>query len=35
MDVLIWIVVIDECLNDYGYIVLGFGDVGDWMFGIK
>lgn len=34
-DVLIVIVLIDEKLNDYGYIVLGLGDVGDCMFGIK
>lgn len=34
-DVDIYIVVLDEKLNDYGYIVLGLGDVGDCLFGIK
>lgn len=35
LDVFIYIVVIDCGLNDYGYILLGLGDVGDCMFGIK
>lgn len=35
LDVDIYIVVFDEKLNEKGYIVSGFGDVGDCMFGIK
>lgn len=35
LDVEFYMVVIDEKLNDKGYIVLGFGDAGDKIFGIK
>lgn len=35
LDVLIVMVVLDDCFNEKGYIVSGFGDVGDCMFGIK
>lgn len=35
LDVLIYLVVLDEKFNEVGYIVLGFGDVGDCFFGIK
>lgn len=35
LDVLIYMVVIDEKFNEKGYIVLGLGDVGDCMYGIK
>lgn len=33
-DIEIFIVVIDEWLNEKGYILLGLGDVGDKIFGI-
>lgn len=33
-DVDIYIVVIDDCLNEKGYILFGLGDVGDKIFGI-
>ena len=32
-DVDIYIAVVDECLNDHGYIVPGLGDAGDRIFG--
>lgn len=35
LDVLIVMVLVDEWLDDYGYIVFGLGDVGDCMFGMK
>lgn len=35
LDVLIYIVLVDECLNEKGYIFSGLGDVGDKIFGIK
>lgn len=35
LDVDIYIVVFDEKLNDKVYIILGLGDVGDRLFGIK
>lgn len=35
LDVDIYIAVLDECLNEDGYIVFGLGDVGDCLFGIK
>lgn len=31
----LWIVAIDEHLNDHGYIVPGLGDAGDLSFGLK
>lgn len=34
-DIDIYIVFLDEKLNEYGYIVFGLGDVGDCLFGIK
>jgi len=34
-DVDIYIGALDECLNDYGYIVPGLGDAGDRIFGTK
>ena len=34
-DVDIYIVGLDECLNDHGYIVPGLGDAGDRIFGTK
>lgn len=33
-DVIFVLGVLDECFNDKGYIVFGFGDVGDWFYGI-
>lgn len=33
-DVDIFMVVVDECLNEKGYILLGLGDVGDKIFGM-
>lgn len=33
LDVEMFVVVIDREFNDYGYIFLGFGDVGDRVFG--
>lgn len=35
LDVELYIVFIDQGFNEYGYIILGFGDVGDKIFGIK
>lgn len=35
LDVELYIVLIDQGLNEYGYIILGFGDVGDKIFGMK
>lgn len=35
LDVELYIVSIDQGLNEYGYIILGFGDVGDKIFGMK
>jgi uracil phosphoribosyltransferase len=32
-DIDIYIATLDECLNDYGYIVPGLGDAGDRQFG--
>ena len=32
-EVPIYVAAIDECLNDHGYIVPGFGDAGDRIFG--
>ena len=34
-DVDIYVAVVDECLNDHGYIVPGLGDAGDRYFGTK
>lgn len=34
-DVDIYIGAMDECLNEYGYIVPGLGDAGDRIFGTK
>ncbi len=34
-DVDIYIAVVDDCLNDHGYIVPGLGDAGDRIFGTK
>lgn len=34
-DVILWCVVIDFVLDEYKYIVLGLGDVGDLLFGEK
>ncbi|HSP40347.1 MAG TPA: uracil phosphoribosyltransferase [Gillisia sp.] len=31
----LWIVAIDEHLNDHGYIIPGLGDAGDLSFGLK
>lgn len=35
LDVIIYIVLIDEKFDENGYIILGLGDVGDKIFGIK
>lgn len=35
LDVELYIVLIDQGLNEHGYIILGFGDVGDKIFGMK
>lgn len=35
LDVLVYIVVIDDYFNEFGYIMFGFGDVGDCMYGMK
>lgn len=34
-DVDIFVVAVDECLNDHGYIIPGLGDAGDRLFGTK
>jgi len=34
-DVDIYVAGIDECLNDFGYILPGLGDAGDKIFGTK
>lgn len=34
-DVTIYCAAIDECLNEFGYIVPGLGDAGDRIFGTK
>jgi len=34
-DAQLWIIAIDEHLNDHGYIVPGLGDAGDLSFGLK
>jgi uracil phosphoribosyltransferase len=34
-DAPIWTAAVDERLNDHGYIVPGWGDAGDRMFGTK
>lgn len=35
LDVELYIVFVDKGLNEYGYIIFGFGDVGDKIFGMK